>query len=103
MTQISVDRYRFGEFTVDVPRACLHRAGTEIALRPKSFAMLQYLVTHPARAITKDELLAAIWPHVVVTEDSLTHCIREVRSALGDLDQKMIKTVNKRGYLSRSP
>ena len=65
--------------------------------------MLQYLVTHPARVITKDELLAAIWPHVVVTEDSLTHCIREVRSALGDLDQKMIKTVNKRGYLFAEP
>ncbi|WP_310461582.1 winged helix-turn-helix domain-containing protein [Sphaerotilus sp.] len=94
-----VDRYRFGVFDVDCSRACLHRAGTEIALRPKSFALLHYLVTHPERLVTKDELLAAVWPGVVVTEDSLTRCISEIRAALGDGDQQMIRTITRRGYL----
>jgi adenylate cyclase len=96
---MSTDRYRVGEFTLDVSLACLRHGDAEVALRPKSFALLQHMVTHPARLITKDELLSEIWPKVVVTEDSLTRCISEVRAALGDTEQTVIKTVSKRGYI----
>ena len=77
----------------------LRRNGTELPLRPKSFALLQYLIIHAGRLVTKDELLSEIWPNVIVTEDSLTRCISEARAALGDTDQKMIKTVSRRGYV----
>ena len=72
-------------------------------MRPKSFALLQYLITHAGRLVTKDELLSKIWPNVIVTEDSLTRCISEVRAALGDSEQTMIKTVSKRGYIFAEP
>lgn len=101
--QKPADQVRFAEFTVDVARAGLYRAGSEIALRPKSFALLLYLVTHAGRLVSKDELLTAVWPHVVVTEDSLTRCISEIRAALGDREQTLIKTVNRRGYLFSAP
>jgi adenylate cyclase len=97
------DRWCFGDFELDAARASLTQRGVVIALRPKSFALLQYLVTHPARLVRKDELLAAVWPDVVVTEDSLTRCISEIRVALGDTEAQAIKTVSRRGYLFDAP
>src|SRR5438067_11504947 len=96
---MSTDRYKIGEFTLDVSRGCLRRGDIEIALRPKSFALLQHLITHAGRLVTKDELLSKIWPNVIVTEDSLTRCVSEARAALGDTEQTAIKTVSKRGYI----
>src|SRR6266851_6708791 len=101
--RMSTDRYKIGEFTLDVSQGCLRRGGIEIALRPKSFALLEYLITHAGRLVTKDELLSKIWPDVIVTEDSLTRCISEVRAALEDAGQTMIKTVSKRGYIFAGP
>lgn len=72
-------------------------------MRPKSFALLQHLITHAGRLVTKDELLSKIWPNVIVTEDSLTRCISEARAALGDTEQTAIKTVSKRGYIFAAP
>jgi adenylate cyclase len=100
---MAADRYLIGESTLDLALGHLCRNGTEVPLRPKSFALLQYLVTHAGRLVTKDELLSEIWPGVVVTEDSLTRCVSEARGALGDTDQKMIKTVSRRGYAYVGP
>ena len=100
---MSTARYKIGEFTLDVSRGCLRRDGIDVPLRPKSFALLEYLITHAGRLVTKDELLSKVWPNVIVTEDSLTRCISEARAALGDTEQTAIKTVSKRGYLFAEP
>jgi DNA-binding winged helix-turn-helix (wHTH) protein len=55
------------------------------------------------RLISKDELVKTVWPNTFVTDDALTHCISEVRGALGDCDQRIIKTVPRRGYLFVAP
>src|SRR5258705_1395160 len=101
--RMSTDRYKIGEFTLDVSQGCLRRGDVEIALRPKSFALLQHLITHAGRLVSKDELLSKIWPNVIVTEDSLTRCISEARAAIGDTEQTSIKTVSKRGYIFAEP
>lgn len=95
--------YRFGVFSVDVLRAEMRQGDAVVPLRPKCFAMLEYLVEHADRLVTKDELLGAVWPNVVVTEDSLTRCISEVRAVLGDGAQQIIKTVARRGYVFAAP
>ena len=100
---MSAERYLIGKSTLDVSLGCLRRNGADVSLRPKSFALLHYLVTHAGRLVTKDELLSKIWPDVIVTEDSLTRCISEVRAALEDTGQTMIKTVSKRGYVFAGP
>src|SRR6266849_3942274 len=100
---MSAERYLIGKSTLDVSLGCLRRNGADVSLRPKSFALLHYLVTHAGRLVTKDELLSKIWPDVIVTEDSLTRCISEVRAALEDAGQTMIKTVSKRGYIFAGP
>jgi adenylate cyclase len=94
--------YRFEEFTLDIARGSLRSGDRSHDLRPKSFEVLHYLVEHADRVVSKDELLAAVWPNVTVTEDSLTRCISEVRAALGDGEQRLIKTLPRRGYMLRA-
>ncbi len=87
----------FGENVLDLDRGVLYHDNEEIALRPKSFAVLTYLAEHPDQLISKDILMANIWPDVIVTEGALTQCIIEIRKALNDRD--IIRTVPRRGYV----
>jgi Tol biopolymer transport system component/DNA-binding winged helix-turn-helix (wHTH) protein len=89
----------FGAFVLDPERARLMRDGEEIKLRPKSFELLRYMIEHPARVITKEDLIKAIWPDAFVTDDSLVQCVRDIRRALQDDGQQYVKTLPRRGYL----
>jgi DNA-binding winged helix-turn-helix (wHTH) protein len=91
--------YQFGEFTLDIARGCVFKAGAEIKLRPKVYETLKYLVEHPGRLIGKQELMQAVWPDAFVTDDSLVQCTLELRRALKDGSQQLLKTVPRRGYL----
>ena len=73
-------------------------AGAEIPLRAQSFAVLRHLVETAGRTVSKDELIATVWGGVSVTDDSLVQCVRDVRRALGDEAQKVVRTVPRRGY-----
>ena len=91
---------RFGGFTLNEPRRCLYGPdGAELKLRPKSFDLLCHLVAQRGRVVSKEELVAAVWPDVVVTDDSVFQCVRDVRCVLGDEAQQIIRTVSRRGYL----
>jgi DNA-binding winged helix-turn-helix (wHTH) protein/TolB-like protein len=89
----------FNEFTLDLTRGCLFREGKEIKLRPKSFDTLKHLVENSGRLITKNELMETVWPDTAVTDDSLVQCLIEVRRALGENGQQIVKTVPRRGYI----
>ena len=95
--------YRFGDISVDTLRAEIRRAGDTIPLRRKSFDVLVCLLERPRRVVTKAELLDAVWGGSVVTEGSLKHCVMEVRSAIGDNEHKLIRTVPRRGYSLEAP
>jgi predicted ATPase/DNA-binding winged helix-turn-helix (wHTH) protein len=92
-------QYEFASFTLDVTRGCVLKAGEEIKLRPKVYETLKYLVEHPGRLIGKQELLEAVWPDAFVTDDSLVQCTVELRRALDDQEQQLLKTVPRRGYV----
>jgi len=96
---LSTPPYQFGEFTLDVARGCVLKGGKEIRLRPKVYETLKYLVEHPGRLIGKQELIQAVWPDAFVTDDSLVQCAVELRRALADHDQQLLKTVPRRGYV----
>src|SRR5262245_44532912 len=89
----------FDGFTLDLTRGCLLRGAEEVKLPPKPFEALKYLVENPGRLISKTELIEVIWPDTAVTPDSLVQCMIEVRRALHDDAQQVIKTVPRRGYL----
>jgi TolB-like protein/DNA-binding winged helix-turn-helix (wHTH) protein/Tfp pilus assembly protein PilF len=96
-------RFCFGDFEVDPQRGCLARRGEEIALRPKTYSVLLYLLEHAGQLVPRDEMLAAVWPGVVVTDDSIAQCLIELRRALGDDTRTMIRTVPRRGLIFEAP
>jgi adenylate cyclase len=91
--------YTFGRWTLDCARGALASEGHNVTLRPKSFEVLHFLVENAGRLVSREELLNSLWPGITVTEESLTQCVSEVRNALGDASQNIIKTIPKRGYL----
>ena len=93
--------WRFDRFTFDSRRSELCRDDDRkvIVLRPKAEALLRAFVAHPRRLLGREELIGSVWPHAVVTDDSLVHCVGELRVALGDRDQRLIRTVPRRGYV----
>src|SRR6187455_474273 len=90
-------------FTLDLSKGALTCDGKPVRLRAKSFHLLCYLASNAGRVIPKDELLERVWPHVVVTEDSLTQAVKEIRQALGSTGRDAIRTVSRRGYLFQPP
>lgn len=99
MPDAANDIYRFGAFTLDAGKGRLSGLAGDIALRRKSFELLLYLVRHAGHVVAKDELITAIWPDVIVTDDSLTQCIHDIRQALGADGQALLRTIPRRGYL----
>jgi len=90
----------FGPFRLDAATESVWRDTEEIRLRPKTFAILRFLVEHPRRLVTKEELLDAVWSEVAVGEAALAVCVAEIRRALGDdaRTPRYIETVHRRGY-----
>jgi TolB-like protein/DNA-binding winged helix-turn-helix (wHTH) protein len=91
--------YRFGRFEIDAMSAFLRCDGTPVSLRPQSFDVLVFLVRNRGRLVSKKELIDNVWSNVIVTDNSLVQCIKDIRRALGDAEQKTIETVAKRGYV----
>ena len=83
-----------GELSID---------GRSIRLRPRTSMVLAQLLRNADRLVTKDELMQAVWPDVVVTEDSLVQCIKEIRHALGALRHDWIRTFPRQGYAFVAP
>ncbi len=95
--------FRFEGFTLDAGRRELRRGAARVDLRPKCLDLLTCLLRRAGQVVTKNELMEQVWLGVVVTDESLTRCISDIRQALGDAEQTIIKTVPRRGYVLVSP
>ncbi|MGH8068634.1 MAG: AAA family ATPase [Candidatus Entotheonellia bacterium] len=93
-------RYRFGDYVLDTQRHELHHAGVPIKLRRKVFQVLVYLLVHRDRVVSKQELLAQLWPDQFVGEAALTSCIQALRRALGERGRtpRYLRTLHSQGY-----
>lgn len=91
---------RFGEFLLDSDARQLSQAGRDIRLSPKAFDLLCALLVRRPDVLTKNDLLAAVWPDTFVVEANLNVVIGEIRRALGDDRQapRFIRTVHGVGY-----
>ncbi len=96
---------QFDSFGLDTSNECLWRDGVQIALPPKPFAVLRYLVDNPGRLITHDELLDALWHETYVQPQVLRTYMLELRKILGDDagSPRFIQTLPKRGYCFVAP
>lgn len=95
--------YRVGSFLLDIERKELSKNGSTVKLRPQSFDALIYLVENPGRVVSKQTLMRKIWGDKAVSEDSLTHCIIDIRKALGDVDKRFVRTLPRRGFVLELP
>ena len=92
--------YRFEGFVLDLARgALLSAGGEEVPLRRKSFELLHLFVANAGRLLDRDTLNQAIWSNVIVTDDGVTQCVRDIRRALDDDAHRIIRTVPRRGYI----
>src|SRR6476619_2295320 len=101
-TSLAVNDKRivFDDFSLDLVNECLWKGSDEIKVRPKAFALLNFLLNRPGQLVTKEELLNAVWPEAFVGDGVLKVTIRQLRDALDD-DPKspsFIETAHRRGY-----
>lgn len=94
---------RFGDVVFDPLSGELRVAGELLRLRPQSAAVLSHLLGQGNRVVGREELVAAVWGDLVVTENSLTQCIAEIRRALGPSRESWLETHARRGYRLNSP
>jgi DNA-binding winged helix-turn-helix (wHTH) protein/tetratricopeptide (TPR) repeat protein len=92
--------YRFGHFVIDRASYRLTRDGEPLELSPKALDLLFLFADRPGTLVTKDDMLAALWPGLAVTDNALTQVVSDVRQALGDdpLKPRFVQTVPRRGY-----
>lgn len=91
-------RYWFATACFDPAAMRLTVGGAEVALEPRPLALLAMLVERPGEVVTKETILDTLWAGRTVTESSLTKCVGRLRTALGDADHALIRTVHGYGY-----
>jgi adenylate cyclase len=92
--------FQFDRFALYPNRGLLLTTeGQEITLRPKAFAVLRLLVENAGRLLDRDAIMRAVWSDVIIADDGITQCIRDIRRALADDAQRIVRTVRQRGYI----
>ncbi|MCX8113591.1 MAG: winged helix-turn-helix domain-containing protein [Burkholderiaceae bacterium] len=96
---------RIGPWRVDRLLNQISQDAETIRLEPRAIELLVYLAERPGQVVSREELFAAVWPGVVVTDDALTHAVIKLRKALGDTARQpvFIETISKRGYRLIAP
>ena len=93
-------RYRFSGHILSPARRTLVRGGRELPLIPRCFDLLVLLVERRNEAVSRHEILDAVWSDVVVTDGALSQAVRILRRTLGDDSREptFIRTVHRHGY-----
>jgi DNA-binding winged helix-turn-helix (wHTH) protein/tetratricopeptide (TPR) repeat protein len=92
--------YRFGNVEIHLATRRVQVDGQHCPLEPKTFELLKFLVENRGRAVSKEEIVAAVWPGTFVTDNSLTRAVTKIRKALGEnsRETRFIETLPKIGY-----
>ncbi len=91
--------FRFGDHALDIERRELRRGAELIALEPKAFDLLIYLVRNRGRVVGKDDLIKDVWGGRIVSDSALTTRLNAARKAVNDSGaaQCVIRTVQRKG------
>lgn len=90
--------YRFAGAEFDPKSGALSFAGHVASLRPRTAKLLLQLAKRAPELVTKDELLREVWADLVVTDNSLSQCVSEIRRELGEAGETILQTVQRRGF-----
>jgi len=93
-------RIAFGEFELDGRRRLLSREGELVPLAPKPMALLELLIERRPEAVSKEELVEAIWEGAAISDTALTTVVNELRRALGESgrESRFVRTAHGYGY-----
>jgi len=93
-------RLQFGDCTLDSDTREITRRGKSVHVEPKAYQLLELLLDSRPKALSKDELLDALWPRTFVSEPALSRLVSLLRDALGDgtKEPRLIRTVHRFGY-----
>ncbi|MBV6803472.1 winged helix-turn-helix transcriptional regulator [Xanthomonas campestris pv. lawsoniae] len=96
-------RLRVGQCVVDIASREVHAPGAKRPLRlaPKSLAVLLTLARQPGQVVTREQLLAEVWPDTLPTNDVVTQAVTQLRKAFashGGQRSEHIETIAKTGY-----
>jgi len=93
-------QYVFGDYVLDPDRRELTRHAEAVAIGPKVFDLLLFLVKNRDHVVSKDDLLDAVWAGRIVSESTLTSHINAVRKAIGDSgeEQRLVRTLARKGF-----
>ena len=91
-------RYEFGELSLDTEALQLRRGEARVHLSPKAMELLIVLIVDRHRAVPKKELYDRLWQETFVVDGNLPVLIGEIRTALGDAQHEMIRTIYRTGY-----
>ncbi len=100
------DAYEFGGFRLDISARRLTHKGKEIELSPKEFNLLEFFVKKPGRALTRDEILNAVWGYdCVVTSRSIDRFVTTLRNKIEPDPARpvFIHTIRQIGYRFEPP
>jgi adenylate cyclase len=91
--------YLFEDYALDTERRELRRGPALVAIEPKVFDLLAYVIENRQRVVSRDDLIAQVWAGRIVSESALARCINGARSAIGDNGeaQRLIKTFQRKG------
>ena len=94
-----------GDWRVSAATNELSRAGATVRVEPKAMEVLALLAARAGDVVSRKELLAAVWPGVIVGDEALTQSVIKLRRALGDNPRlpAYIETISKRGYRLIAP
>ena len=97
--------FRVGSWVVKPSLNTVSCNGMTARLEPKVMEVLVCLAEHPGEAVSKENLLQAVWPNTFVSEDALKHCISGLRRVFKDdaREPQIIETIPKRGYRMLAP
>lgn len=96
-------RFEFDRFVLDPQAGRLLDGGREVPLRPQALEVLRVLVENAGQPVTKDQLFSTVWGKTIVTDDALVQCVSDIRGALADGEQRMVRTLPRRGYTFTAP
>ena len=86
----SPSRFVFGRCVIDRGRGCLLIDGREAPLRSRTWSLLDHLARRSPRVVSREELVEAIWPGLLITSDVLDDHIAELRRAFGDAGEAVV-------------
>jgi len=98
-------RTLIGDWSVEPALDALQRGAESVRLEPKAMEILVLLASRPGEVVSREELMSAVWPGVVVGDEALSQAVTKLRKALGDEARAptYIETISKRGYRLIAP